>query len=229
MLLRGLFLIHSFLISVTGISPTHAAPASKPEPASSEYQWQNSLSNTPTDWQKYVRSPSSNIVTPVRIVSNMTEGNVTNPDGLLSPGSGPTILTRTAPSNATYTLGSNPPNTTPVIVVDFGQNVAGYLSIRFAGASNSTPGLPGIRLAFSETIQYGYLTDVSDFSRSDNGDTITPGSDQVSFRDIDETFKTANHVPKRLLSNQIHTPGQMITAVSMAIKSVLMGFTGSDM
>lgn len=55
-----------------------------------------------------------------------------------------------------------------MIVVDFGQNVAGYLSIKFAGASNSTPGLPGIRLAFSETIQYGYLTNFSDFSRSDN-------------------------------------------------------------
>lgn len=201
MLLRGLFLIHSFVISFTGISPTHAAPASEPEPASPEYQWQKSLSNTPTDWQKYVRAPSSNVVTPVRIVSNMTEGNVTNPDGLLSPGSGPTILTRTAPSNTTYALGPNPPNTTPVIVVDFGQNVAGYLSIKFAGASNSTPGLPGIRLAFSETIQYGYLTNVSDFSRSDNGDTITPGSDQVSFLDVNETFKIANHVIKRLLFN----------------------------
>jgi hypothetical protein len=82
------------------------------------------------------------------------------------------------------------------VVVDFGQNIAGYLSIKFGGASNSTPGLPGIRLAFSESIQYGYLTSVSDFSRSDNvgcpnlrlgfyllilyqGDTITPGSDQV--------------------------------------------------
>ncbi|KAK4494503.1 hypothetical protein PRZ48_014801 [Zasmidium cellare] len=38
--------------------------------------------------------------------------------------------------------------------------------------------MPGIRLTFSETTQY--LTNVSDFTRSDNGDTITPGTDQFA-------------------------------------------------
>lgn len=51
----------------------------------------------------------------------------------------------------------------PTVVVDFGQNVVGTLSINFAGASANAP---GIRLAFSETLEY--LTDVSDFTRSDN-------------------------------------------------------------
>nr|WP_222618412.1 alpha-L-rhamnosidase C-terminal domain-containing protein [Nakamurella sp. PAMC28650] len=63
----------------------------------------------------------------------------------------------------------------PSITVDFGKVVVGYPRITFAGAS---PGHPGIRLAFSETQQY--LTDTSDFTRSDNGDAITPGTDQIA-------------------------------------------------
>ncbi len=63
----------------------------------------------------------------------------------------------------------------PSITVDFGQVVAGYPVVRLAGAS---AGNPGVRLAFSETTQY--LGDVSDFSRSYNGDSITPGSDQIA-------------------------------------------------
>ena len=63
----------------------------------------------------------------------------------------------------------------PSVTVDFGKVVAGYPVIHFAGASS---GNPGVRLAFSETTQY--LTDVSDFSRSYNGDTITPGTDQIA-------------------------------------------------
>jgi hypothetical protein len=63
----------------------------------------------------------------------------------------------------------------PSVTVDFGKVVAGYPVVKFAGAS---AGNPGVRLAFSETTQY--LTDVSDFSRSFNGDSITPGTDQVA-------------------------------------------------
>jgi hypothetical protein len=63
----------------------------------------------------------------------------------------------------------------PSVTVDFGKVVAGYPVLRFAGAS---AGHPGIRLSFSETTQY--LGDTSDFSRSYNGDSITPGSDQIA-------------------------------------------------
>jgi hypothetical protein len=63
----------------------------------------------------------------------------------------------------------------PSVTVDFGKVVAGYPVVHFAGAS---AGNPGVRLAFSETTQY--LTDVSDFSRSYNGDSITPGTDQIA-------------------------------------------------
>ncbi|HEX9337323.1 MAG TPA: discoidin domain-containing protein, partial [Pseudonocardiaceae bacterium] len=63
----------------------------------------------------------------------------------------------------------------PSVTVDFGKVVVGYPQVGFAGAS---PNNPGVRVAFSETTQY--LTDVSDFSRSNNGDTITPGTDQFA-------------------------------------------------
>ena len=62
----------------------------------------------------------------------------------------------------------------PSITVDFGKVVAGYPQVRFAGAD----GTPGVRLAFSETTQF--LGTTSDFSRSYNGDSITPGTDQVA-------------------------------------------------
>jgi len=143
--LRKLLVLHSFLVSLLGIHHTAAAPLETKPPAPS------------TDWQKYVRAPASNIIYPVSVLSNLTLGNITNPNGLLPGGTAPTVFTRSSSSGDV-----------PTVVVDFGLNVVGFLSIDFAGATNSSPGLPGIRLAFSETIQYGYLTDTSDFSRSDN-------------------------------------------------------------
>ena len=55
------------------------------------------------------------------------------------------------------------PPEAPTIVLDFGIDVVGFLQISFGGASDNHP---GIRLAFSETTTY--LTDLSDFTRSDN-------------------------------------------------------------
>jgi hypothetical protein len=60
-------------------------------------------------------------------------------------------------------------------VLDFGQNVVGFLSIEFVGASNNAP---GIELAFSESLEY--LTEKSDFTRSDNGNGITQGTDHIA-------------------------------------------------
>jgi hypothetical protein len=59
----------------------------------------------------------------------------------------------------------------PSVVVDFGKVVVGYPKLAFAGASANHPGL---RLAFSESIQY--LGDRSDFTRSDFAGG--PGTDQ---------------------------------------------------
>lgn len=112
--------------------------------------------NDTPSWHQYVRAPSSEIVTPVRIVANETLGNITNPDALLTSGGNLTILTRETTASDI-----------PTVVVDFGQDVVGFLQINLAGASSNAP---GIRLAFSETLEY--LTNISDFSRSDNVSTV---------------------------------------------------------
>lgn len=114
----------------------------------------SSAIDTDASWHRYVRSPVSNIVKPVGIVSDGTIGNVSRPNGLVD-GRGPTILSR-----------NDEGDLLPTVVVDFGQNVVGILSLEFSGSQNVSAGLPGLRLAFSETMEY--LTNRSDFTRSDN-------------------------------------------------------------
>jgi hypothetical protein len=111
-----------------------------------------------TTWQKYVRAPSSRTIAPKAVLSQYTAGNVTNPNGLLD-GSSTTYLTR--PDNS---------SDVPTIVLDFGQNTVGLLSIAFAGASTLAQGYPGVTVIFSETLEY--LTNRSDFTRSDNAQTV---------------------------------------------------------
>jgi hypothetical protein len=85
----------------------------------------------------------------------------------------------------------------PSVVVDFGKDIVGYPRLRLDGASGGgasgggasgsmTGSDPGLELAFSETQEY--LTNESDFTRSDNGDTITPGTDQVAVPSAPETW-----------------------------------------
>lgn len=112
-----------------------------------------------TSWHQYVRAPTSNIVKPNSIHSNYTSGKVTNPEGLLS-GNSTTTLTR----------GKNDASV-PTIVVDFGQDVVGLLEIDFASSTNASTGFPGLKLAFSETLEF--LGNTSDFSRSNSAGTVS--------------------------------------------------------
>jgi hypothetical protein len=217
--LRTILLFHSFTCLWNAIDAASYEGKTQLKPES------------PDDWQKYVRSPPSPIVYPARIVANYTQGNVTNPEGLLT-GKGPTLFTRNAPANTTS------PGLPPTIVVDFGQNIAGYLSVSFGGSYNSTPGRPGVRLAFSETLEY--LTDVSDFSRGYNVRAqfissyprlMLTGrcnySRKRSGTRRENSWKSFAHVI-RLPSQHSHIPGQTPTAVSMATKSVRTASMGSD-
>ena len=113
-------------------------------------------------WQSYIVGPETGHVVPSQILS--TSGNVTNAPGLLPNGTSPATLSRPSSSDT-------PPN----ITIDFGLNTVGYLQIAFSGASENVPGL---RIAFSETTEF--MSNRSDFTRSDNGDAITPGTDQVA-------------------------------------------------
>lgn len=136
------------------------------------------IGSSDTTWQKYVRAPSSRTVAPASLLSEYSLGNVSNGDALVNGSTGPTILTRLTSEEDV-----------PTIVLDFGQNVAGLLSISFAGSYSAGDGLPGITLAFSETLQY--LTDISDFTRSDNADgseKLTAGTDQIAVKDLPYTW-----------------------------------------
>ncbi|MYW69434.1 alpha-L-rhamnosidase [Streptomyces sp. SID8379] len=63
----------------------------------------------------------------------------------------------------------------PSVTVDFGKVVVGHPRIRFAGASDNSP---GVRVAFSETEQF--LTDRSDFTRNDQAGGASRGTDQFA-------------------------------------------------
>ncbi|MGI5460840.1 alpha-L-rhamnosidase C-terminal domain-containing protein [Streptomyces sp. CA-249302] len=67
------------------------------------------------------------------------------------------------------------PVVAPSVTVDFGKVVVGYPRIRFTSASDNSP---GVRLAFSETRQF--LTDRSDFTRSDQSGGAGGGCDQFA-------------------------------------------------
>ncbi|KAI0976066.1 Six-hairpin glycosidase-like protein [Xylaria arbuscula] len=141
------------------------------------------LAQDSPSWQQYVRAPNSTIVRPATILSNYTQGDVSDAEGLVT-GLATTVLTRADDSDEI-----------PVIVVDFGQNVVGQLLLEFAGSTNgssSSPGFPGVRLAFSEALEY--LTDRSDYTRSDRaqGDPpqlVTTGTDQVAVKNSSYTWE----------------------------------------
>ncbi|KAH8202246.1 hypothetical protein TruAng_003623 [Truncatella angustata] len=123
-------------------------------------------------WHQYVRAPSSRIVEPKAVLSQYSLGNVTDSEALVNRKGGVMYLTRASNSDVV-----------PTIVVDFGQNIVGLLEIGFANGSTSfaVQGRPGLKLSFSETLKF--LTNRSDFTRSDNGEAtlkITPGTDQVA-------------------------------------------------
>ncbi|MCX4774576.1 discoidin domain-containing protein [Streptomyces sp. NBC_01260] len=67
------------------------------------------------------------------------------------------------------------PVTAPSVTIDFGKVVVGYPEVDFTRASDNSP---GVRLAFSETLQY--LTERSDFTRGDQAGGAGRGTDQYA-------------------------------------------------
>ncbi|KAI0016949.1 glycoside hydrolase family 78 protein [Xylariomycetidae sp. FL0641] len=157
------------------------------------------------NWQQYVRGPSNSVVQPHAILGNYTQGDVSNPEGLLG-----------ANVNGTATVlrrGLGQGNTS--LVLDFGQNVVGQLVVDFAGSVNGSEavGFPGLKLVFSETLQY--LGDRSDFTRSDNagqspGDPpkVCPsGTDQIAVKNQPYTWINewgCEYAHSRVCSDGLH-------------------------
>lgn len=132
---------------------------------------QTAASDAASDWQRYVRAPPSRLVRPKAILSQYTLGSVVNPDGLIT-GLGPTLLLRSSDGGGNASS-STAAAITPMLVIDFGQNVVGQPVIDFAGATNasSAVGFPGLRLTFSESLEF--LGNRSDFTRSDNAESVS--------------------------------------------------------
>ncbi|KAK8031908.1 hypothetical protein PG990_001642 [Apiospora arundinis] len=162
---RPLFLVAAFVCSavwtlLNAWISCHAASAADDEPG----------------WHKYVRAPSTRLVTPKVVLTNYTLGNVTGVEGLID-GKSVALLTRSQNSSGTDDI-------PPTIVLDFGQNVVGLLKINFTSAGSFDSGYPGLRLIFSETKEF--LTNKTDFTRSDNAQgalkIVSSGSDQIAVR-----------------------------------------------
>jgi len=111
---------------------------------------QHFMDGNDTAWHKYVRAPAEHRLTSPKVLDQFTSGDI-----------------KISGDDITFTR-LHPSDPIPEVVLDFGLNVAGQVSIKFEGASsaNRSQGLPGLRLAFSETLQF--LTNRSDFTRSDN-------------------------------------------------------------
>lgn len=107
-----------------------------------------------TSWHQYVRAPASNIVKPKAVLDEYSLGAVENPEALISGGNA-TVLTREGAEAAI-----------PTVVLDFGQNIVGQVEINFARSTNASDGFPGLKLYFSESLEF--LGNRSDFTRSDN-------------------------------------------------------------
>lgn len=107
-----------------------------------------------TTWHRNVRAVAGEVIRPFTVLEASSTGRVLNPQGLIA-GDEPTVLER--PSRT---------DEVPSVVVDFGINTVGILTIEFAGAEGVDGSLPGVRLAFSETLEH--LSNNSDFTRSYN-------------------------------------------------------------
>ena len=116
-----------------------------------------------TEWHRFVRAPTSRIVSPAQIVANYTAGNVSGVDALITK-SGNLVLTRL-----------NESDPVPTIVLDFGLDIAGQVHIEFAGSQTAVTaeGRPGLKLAFSETKGWLSHSNRSDFTRSDNAGHVS--------------------------------------------------------
>ncbi|PHH66618.1 hypothetical protein CDD81_6455 [Ophiocordyceps australis] len=136
---------------------------------------------TPTvqrpSWQKYIRSPETRVIKPVDVMPHRIVGGVKYSHNLLH-------------GNRTFLVRHSVLEDPPSLVVDFGRVVVGLLEIDFGGSHNLSAARPGIRLAFSETLEF--LSHRSDYTRSDNArgdDKITNGTDQIAVRDGAYTWR----------------------------------------
>ncbi|MEU8344513.1 alpha-L-rhamnosidase C-terminal domain-containing protein [Spirillospora sp. NPDC048832] len=126
--------------------------------------WEDgSYTPRPGQWRPYVLAPSSRDVKPVKVYkADPRQGRIDgSPEGALKKGGASVRLT-----GAEDRAGS------PLLIVDFGKEVAGHLKVRVKGAS----GNPKLRACFSESVQYMALEP----GANDGQGKIAPGCDTAN-------------------------------------------------
>jgi hypothetical protein len=145
------------------VLPSYGA-ASTTAPVKSGNPWTDSSYHPqPGDWQPYVLAPSSHTVQPVSVLAAYPRsGSITgNPDAVLGHG-GTVRLTSTG-----GTTGS------PLLIIDFGKEVAGSVSVQVTGASATRPVL---HACFSESKEEMALGP----DQNDGEATYAPGCDTAN-------------------------------------------------
>ncbi|WUI02464.1 trehalase family glycosidase [Spirillospora sp. NBC_00431] len=150
-------------LAVTGAAalalPAGAAPPGPRDP------WRDaSYTPRPGQWRPYVLAPSSRDVRPTKIFrADPRQGGIDGrPEAALRKGGRSVRLTGAADRTGS-----------PLLIVDFGKEVAGHLNVRVTGASGARPKL---RACFSESVRYMALTP----DANDGQGRIAPGCDTAN-------------------------------------------------
>ncbi|MFB4309262.1 alpha-L-rhamnosidase C-terminal domain-containing protein [Actinomadura sp. GTD37] len=149
-------------LAITSTAALALPAAAAPHPAGGP--WQNdSYTPRPGQWRPYVLAPQSRDVKPVKVFkADPRQGEIDgSPAAALAKGGGAVRLT-----GAADRAGS------PLLIVDFGKEVAGHLKVRVKGAS----GDPKLRACFSESVRYMALTP----DANDGQGKIAPGCDTAN-------------------------------------------------
>lgn len=155
---RGIALAAASALAVSAMAaPASASPRGGP--------WQDaSYTPHPGDWRPYVLAPSSRDVKPASILkADARQGKIEGrPEAALRDG-----------GRSVRLVGAADRAGSPMLVIDFGKEVAGHVKVRVKGASASRPGL---RACFSESTRY-LATEPGD---NDGQGKIAPGCDTAN-------------------------------------------------
>jgi hypothetical protein len=143
---------------------TAGAAASAPPSSSQASPWtESSYQPKPGDWQPYVLAPSGHTVRPARVLAAYPRsGSIT--------GNTSAVLGRGGTVRLTSTGGTS---SSPLLIIDFGKEVAGNVSVQVTGASATRPTL---HACFSESREEMALSPTQNSGES----AYAPGCDTAN-------------------------------------------------
>jgi hypothetical protein len=169
MTLRRAPLTAALLVLAATLATAPAAPATGPAAPEGSVghadPWLDpNYRPTPGDWQDYVLAPAGRTVRPTALLAaDPRGGSITGTPTAAVRGHGTVRLT--APGDR---------GTSPLLMLDFGQDVGGTVQITVTGASNPRPDL---RVCFSESRMYQALTPAQNGGEA----AYAPGCDTANF------------------------------------------------